>query len=64
MSAPGTVHEFQVVSVDLSDDDAIDGVAVVLTDVRGGKVRLHLSLDMAEALRERVAMALDRRQGP
>lgn len=64
MSDPAAIHEFQVVAVELADDDAVDGVAVVLTDRRGGKVRLHLSLDMAEMLRERVAMALDRRQGP
>ena len=64
LTSPRDSHDFKVVDVELSDDDALDGVAVLLTDARGGRVRLHLSLDMAEQLRERVAAAIDRRQGP
>lgn len=64
MSEQGPLHDFEVVAVEASDDHAIDGVAVTLTDKRGGRVRLHLSLDMAEQLRQRVASALDKREGP
>jgi hypothetical protein len=60
----GTVHDFRVVDVAMSDDDRIDGVAVILTDARGGRVRLHLTNDMAETLRTRVAAALDKTTGP
>ncbi|WP_167524528.1 MULTISPECIES: hypothetical protein [unclassified Mesorhizobium] len=48
----------------MSDNDADDGIALMLTDARGGRVRLHLNGDMAELLRERVAFALDRNMGP
>lgn len=61
---PGDIHDFQVVDVALTDDHAVDGIALLLTDARGGRVRLHLNEDMAEMLRERIATALDRRTGP
>lgn len=64
LTSPRDTHDFRVTDVELSDDETLDGVAVVLTDARGGRVRLHLSMDMAELLRERVAMAVERRQGP
>ncbi|HTV72064.1 MAG TPA: hypothetical protein VMF90_26335 [Rhizobiaceae bacterium] len=58
------IHDFRVVGIELADDDKTDSVAMILTDVRGGKVRLHLSSDMAGLLRERVSFAIDRREGP
>ena len=42
----------------------IDGIAIMLIDARGGRVRLNLSTDMAELLREKVSAALDKTQGP
>jgi hypothetical protein len=57
-------HEFIVTDVELADSAKTDGVGVVLTDARGGKVRLNLTFDMAERLRERVAFALERSEGP
>ncbi|RWH74987.1 MULTISPECIES: hypothetical protein [Mesorhizobium] len=57
-------HEFVVADVQLADNETDDGVALMLTDARGGRVRLHLNGDMAELLRERVAFALDRNTGP
>ncbi|TIP88748.1 MAG: hypothetical protein E5X60_28380, partial [Mesorhizobium sp.] len=56
-------HEFVVADVQLADNETDDGVALMLTDARGGRVRLHLNGDMAELLRERVAFALDRNTG-
>lgn len=56
-------HEFVVTDVQLADETD-DGVALMLTDARGGRVRLHLNADMAELLREKVAFALDRNTGP
>lgn len=64
MTSADDIHDFQVTAVELADDPALDGVALVLTDRRGGKVRLHLSEEMAERLREQAAMAIERRQGP
>ena len=40
---PGDIHDFQVVDVALADDHAVDGIALLLTDARGGRVRLHLT---------------------
>ena len=57
-------HEFVVLDVQLADNETDDGIALMLTDARGGRVRLHLNGDMAELLRERVAFALDRNMGP
>ncbi|RWM79881.1 MAG: hypothetical protein EOR81_10125 [Mesorhizobium sp.] len=57
-------HEFVVADVQLADNETDDGVALMLTDARGGRVRLHLNGDMAELLRERVAFALNRNTGP
>jgi hypothetical protein len=57
-------HEFIVTAVELGDSRAVDGVAIALTDARGGRVRLHLSSDMAERLREKVSAALDKTEGP
>jgi len=57
-------HEFVVMDVQLADNETDDGIALMLTDARGGRVRLHLNGDMAELLRERVAFALDRNMGP
>ena len=57
-------HEFVVMDVQLADNETDDGIALMLTDARGGRVRLHLNGDMAELLRERVAFALDRNTGP
>ena len=57
-------HEFMVAGVELAAGDIIHGIAITLIDARGGRVRLHLSTDMAELLRERVSGALDKMQGP
>jgi len=57
-------HEFIVTAVELGDRGAMDVVAITLTDARGGRVRLHLSSDMAELLREKVSAALDKIEGP
>ncbi|BCH31163.1 hypothetical protein MesoLjLc_30930 [Mesorhizobium sp. L-8-10] len=57
-------HEFVVTDVQLADNETDGGVMLMLTDARGGRVRLHLNGDMAELLRERVAFALDRITGP
>lgn len=56
-------HEFVVTDIQLANETG-NGVALMLTDARGGRVRLHLNDDMAELLRERVAFALDRNTGP
>jgi len=57
-------REFIVTDVELAEGAEGDAVGVVLTDRRGGKVRLNLSFDMAERLRERVSFALERSEGP
>ena len=57
-------HVFVVTAVDLADDPGSNGVAVKLTDARGGQVTLHLSADMAELLRQKVATAADKQTGP
>ena len=57
-------HEFMVAGVELAAGEMIHGIAITLIDARGGRVRLHLSADMAELLRERVSAALDKMQGP
>jgi len=57
-------HEFVVTAVELAAEDLVDAIAVRLTEVRGGKVRLHLSADMAEQLRARISAGLDKLQGP
>ena len=57
-------HEFMVTGVELATGEMIDGIAITLVDARGGKVRLHLSTDMAELLRESVSAALGKMQGP
>jgi hypothetical protein len=53
-----------VAGVELAAGKMIEGIAITLIDARGGRVRLHLSTDMAELLRERVSAALDKMQGP
>ena len=57
-------HEFIVTAVDLAAEQEIDAIAITLTDARGGRVRLHLSTDMAEQLRDRVSSGLVKLQGP
>jgi hypothetical protein len=57
-------HEFMVAGVELAAGKMVHGIAITLIDARGGRVRLHLSVDMAELLRERVSTALDKMQGP
>ena len=57
-------HEFMVAGVELAPSQTPDGIALNLTDARGGKVRLNLTTDMAEQLREKVSAALDQVQGP
>jgi hypothetical protein len=57
-------HEFMVAGVEMAAAKIIQGIAITLIDARGGRVRLHLTADMAELLRERVAGALDKMQGP
>jgi len=57
-------HEFMVAGVELAAGEMIDGIAIMLIDARGGRVRLNLSTDMAELLREKVSAALDKTQGP
>lgn len=64
MASDRDIHEFIVTDVELAEDREGDGVGVVLTDKRGGKVRLNLTFDMAERLRERVSFALERSEGP
>lgn len=55
-------HEFVVIDVERIEDQIVDGIAIRLTDARGGRVRLHLSGDMAELLHKRVSAALDKRK--
>ncbi|PWK70661.1 hypothetical protein [Aminobacter sp. AP02] len=57
-------HEFMVASVESARDDTLDGIAVTLVDVRGGRVRLHMDPDIAEILRERISAALNKTIGP
>jgi hypothetical protein len=57
-------HEFMVTGVELAAGQLIDGIAVKLIDARGGRVRVNLSIEMAELLREKVSAALDKMQGP
>ena len=57
-------HDFTVAGVELTAGEMIDGIAIMLIDARGGRVRLNLSTDMAELLREKVSAALDKTQGP
>ena len=57
-------HEFMVAGVELAVGEMIDGIAIMLIDMRGGRVRLNLSTDMAELLRKKVSVALDKMQGP
>lgn len=61
---PQDEHEFMVAGVELAAGEMIHGIAITLVDARGGRVRLHLSADMAELLRERVSTALRKMQGP
>lgn len=39
------------------------GAAVTVVDAEGTRLRLHLGIDMAELLCERIATALERRYG-
>ena len=57
-------HEFMVAGVELAAGEMIHGIAITLIDARGGRVRLHLSTDIAQLLRESVSTALDKMQGP
>jgi hypothetical protein len=51
-----------VAGVELAAGEMIHAIAITLTDQRGGGVRLHLSKEMAELLRERVSTALNKAQ--
>jgi hypothetical protein len=64
MASDRDSHEFIVTGVELAESAQTDSVGVVLTDARGGQVRLNLTFDMAERLRERVSFALERSEGP
>ena len=64
MSENRDTHDFQVTDIRLENEEGMDGAVLMLTDIRGGRVRLHLNADMAELMRERVSAALDRRTGP
>ena len=57
-------HEFMVAGVESAAAQPADGIAIVLVDARGGRVRLHLSTGMAELLGEQVSTALDKAKGP
>ncbi len=57
-------HEFIVSGVELADDQGADGIAFVLEDAHGGKVRLHLNREVAELLRSKVALALTKKTKP
>jgi hypothetical protein len=57
-------HEFIVAGVETAPGHTSQDIAVTLIDARGGRVRLHLSTEMAELLRERVSTALANAQGP
>lgn len=57
-------HEFVVTAVEPVADDTLDGVAVMLVDARGGRVRLHMDTDMAEVLCSRISAALNKTMGP
>ena len=57
-------HDFMVAGVEAAAGQAADGIAIVLVDARGGRVRLHLSTGMAELLGERVSTALREARGP
>lgn len=56
-------HEFIVSGVELAEYDSADGIAIVLEDVHGGKVRLHLNREMAQQMCSRVAHALTKKTG-
>jgi hypothetical protein len=56
-------HEFMVAGVELATGEMNHDIAITLIDQRGGKVRLHLSTEMAELLRDRVSTALDKTKG-
>jgi hypothetical protein len=64
MAKDSDSHQFVVTDVQLADEAEPGGVALLLTDVRGGRVRLRLDADMAELLRRRIAAAIDRTEGP
>ena len=57
-------HKFMVTGVELAAQQGIDAIAITLTDARGGRVRLHLTTDMAELLRESVSAGLNKLEGP
>ncbi|MCX8571699.1 MULTISPECIES: hypothetical protein [Hyphomicrobiales] len=57
-------HEFLVTAVEHARDDKLDGVALMLIDARGGRVRLHMHADIAEVLREHISAALAKTTGP
>ena len=61
---PQDEHEFMVAGVELPPGQTSHGIAITLIDARGGRVRLHLSTDMAELLCERVSTALGKAEGP
>lgn len=44
------LHEFIVSGVESGESDSKDHISVILTDARGGKVRLNLSAEMAMKL--------------
>ena len=57
-------HEFMVAGLsNRQPAETADGIAIVLVDARGGRVRLHLSTGMAELLGERVSTALAEGEG-
>lgn len=57
-------HEFLVTAVEHARDDKLDGIALMLIDARGGRVRLHMHTDIAEVLREHISAALAKTTGP
>jgi len=54
-------HDFVVTDVQLAQDQS-RGLAIDLTDKRGGQVRLHLSLEMAQRLGQAVSAAMTARE--
>jgi hypothetical protein len=57
-------HEFIVSGVELVEDDSDDRFVIVLDDVHGGKVRLHLNNEMAELLSSKVSLTVTKKLDP
>lgn len=60
MVAEKDSHEFMVSGVEHATDMMVDGIAIRLSDARGGQVRLHLSTEMAQVLCDKIKEALAR----